>query len=236
MICRDWRLTQFSVKSTHSHTHKLNRKLSPLYSILHYTNPLQNNISSHRTDTIHWNKWLLAPSCPDKYEQLTFMQIFSTQKFITPSCIISNRSSCPYYILLQLFRKANTDCKQNVTSPWLWFGLLDWLTTSFTITHVHNHLQWLISNLQPNPSSSTAEFSLHSRSLLLPPFLPPFLPPALPTSHSSPTDSWVSELHYDRRSVSQSLLVSSPHLRPTTISLFINPGFLDFVHRPEFYN
>jgi hypothetical protein len=31
----------------------------------------------------------------------------------------------------------------------------------------------------------------------------------------------VSELYYDRRSVGQSVLVSRPHLRPTTISLLL---------------
>jgi hypothetical protein len=105
----------FNEKHTHKH-------LIVNHIILHYINSLQNIISSHRTDTIHWNKWLLAPSCPDKYEQLTLMQIFVTQKFITRSCIISNLPSCPYityYILLQLSRKADTDCRHNVTSLWL---------------------------------------------------------------------------------------------------------------------
>jgi hypothetical protein len=45
-----------------------------------------------------------------------------------------------------------------------WIGWLDLLTPSFTITSNHNQLQEFTVNLQPNPSSLTAEDSLHSRS------------------------------------------------------------------------
>jgi hypothetical protein len=45
---------------------------------------------------------------------------------------------------------------------------LDWVVGfidySFTITHYHNQLQELPANLQPNPSSWTAEDSLHAHS------------------------------------------------------------------------
>jgi hypothetical protein len=45
---------------------------------------------------------------------------------------------------------------------------LDWMTGfidhSFTITRNHNQLQELTINLQPNPSSWTADDSLHSHS------------------------------------------------------------------------
>jgi hypothetical protein len=44
-----------------------------------------------------------------------------------------------------------------------WIGWLDLLTASSTISRNHNQLQELTINLQPNPSSLTAEDSLHSR-------------------------------------------------------------------------
>jgi hypothetical protein len=55
-------------------------------------------------------------------------------------------------------------------APWLIItgsGLNDWIYYRLlcTITHNHNQLQKLTINLQPNPSSLTAEVSLHSRSL-----------------------------------------------------------------------
>jgi hypothetical protein len=48
-----------------------------------------------------------------------------------------------------------------------WIGWLDLLTPSVTISLNRNQLQELTLNLQPNPSSSTAEDSPHSRSTIL---------------------------------------------------------------------
>jgi hypothetical protein len=45
-----------------------------------------------------------------------------------------------------------------------WIGWLNLLTVSFTITRNHNQLQEITINLQPYPSSLTAEDSPHSRS------------------------------------------------------------------------
>jgi hypothetical protein len=45
--------------------------------------------------------------------------------------------------------------------------VIGFLDHSITITHNNNKLQYLIINLQPNPSSSTAEDLLHSHSLSL---------------------------------------------------------------------
>jgi hypothetical protein len=45
-----------------------------------------------------------------------------------------------------------------------WIGYLHLLTPSFTITRNHNQLLELTIDLQPNPSSWTAEDSPHSRS------------------------------------------------------------------------
>jgi hypothetical protein len=52
-----------------------------------------------------------------------------------------------------------------ITNNGLWIRWLDLLTASFAITRNHNQLQELAINLQPNPSSLTAEISLHSLSL-----------------------------------------------------------------------
>jgi hypothetical protein len=76
---------------------------------------------------------------------------------------------------------------------------LDVLTASFTITRNHNQLQELTINLQPNPSSSTAEDSVHSRCHSTTLFCP---------SKSKVLYDW-------RFTANQFVLVSSP-LRPTT--------------------
>jgi hypothetical protein len=53
----------------------------------------------------------------------------------------------------------------SVTNNEFWIGRLDLLTAPFKITRNHKQLQELPFNLQPNPSSLTAEDSPHSRSL-----------------------------------------------------------------------
>jgi hypothetical protein len=45
-----------------------------------------------------------------------------------------------------------------------WIGLLNLLTPSIKISFNHNQLQQITANLQPNPSSLTAEGPLHSHS------------------------------------------------------------------------
>jgi hypothetical protein len=80
-------------------------------------------------------------------------------------------------------------------------GWLDLLTASFAL--YHNKVQEPTINLQLNPSSLTAEDSLHSSS-------------------RSAIDFWSkSKLCYDRRSVGQSILVSSTHLLLKTRFFFL---------------
>jgi hypothetical protein len=83
-----------------------------------------------------------------------------------------------------------------------WTGWLDLLTPSCTISLNHNKLQ-LTVNLQPNPSSLTAEDSLHSRS-------------------RSTTDFFVWVLRYDQRSVGKSVLEQSTLLGLTTRSILLS--------------
>jgi hypothetical protein len=66
-------------------------------------------------------------------------------------------SLCPVNILSRFYGSV-------INNIGFWIGWLDLLTTSFTISLNHNQLQELTISLQPNPSSLTAEDSLHSRS------------------------------------------------------------------------
>jgi hypothetical protein len=92
-----------------------------------------------------------------------------------------------YYIRNEIFSRVYGCVTKN---NGFWIGCLDLLTPSFTIPLNHNQFTTSQINLQPNPSSLTAEDSLHFRS-------------------RSTTDFWVWVwvLCYDRRSVGQSILV-----------------------------
>jgi hypothetical protein len=73
-------------------------------------------------------------------------------------------SKFPTVAMFEIFNIVSRVYGSVTNNNGFWVGWLDLLTTSFTISFNHNQLQQLKINLQPKPSSLTAEDSPHSHS------------------------------------------------------------------------
>jgi hypothetical protein len=95
----------------------------------------------------------------------------------------------------------------SVTYNGFWIRWLDLLTPSFTISLNHNQSKWFPVNLQPNPSSLSAEDSLHSRS------------------HSAIDDYIVSRRIHRKHIRCPAMDISEPHRRHLFLYCFIYRAF-----------